>query len=40
MKKSTQSVLPKIELALHKDLIRTFRSFELQTVVEETPETK
>ena len=35
MKKSAQSVLPKIELALHKDLIRTFRSFELQTVVEE-----
>jgi len=35
MKKNPQAVLPKIELALHKDLVRTFRSFELQTVVEE-----
>jgi diguanylate cyclase (GGDEF)-like protein len=35
MKKAAQSVLPKIELALQKDLTRTFRSFELQTVVEE-----
>jgi diguanylate cyclase (GGDEF)-like protein len=35
MKKTPQVSLSKIEQALYKDLVRTFRSFELQTVVEE-----